>query len=401
MRTLTTFLLLFIVVTASFGQIKYVKGYFINNDNKKVECLIKNKDWKNNPAAFSYKLEDVSKPEEGNITSVKEFGIYNDAKFVRSDVKIDRSSSLTSGLSDDPNPFWRKEKLFLRVLLEGKANLYSYDSSNGKKFFYSVTDTSIMQLIYKRYKFEAITVENDSYRDQLLTLGGCTDSELQNVDNVTYTADDLEGYFTSYNRCMGDTILEIKNMPKRNHFNLKITPGINSSSMEMVLTETSFYTPFYTFKPSLSFRIGLEFESILPFNNNKWGLVFEPAFQSFNARSEDNNLSNWTTKFKSIEFPVGVRYYFYLNDQAKFYVNGFFIPNWTVDFDSRIALNEFVYFDIIPTHSLAFGGGFEHNRFSVESRYYTDRNMMNNQHYRADYSRLSLILGYKLLQSKR
>ena len=54
MKSLTVIMLLFLIVTESFGQIKYEKGYFINNENKKIECLIKNKDWKNNPSEFSY-----------------------------------------------------------------------------------------------------------------------------------------------------------------------------------------------------------------------------------------------------------------------------------------------------------------------------------------------------------
>ena len=33
----------------SYSQINFDKGYFINDSNQKVDCLIKNIDWKNNP----------------------------------------------------------------------------------------------------------------------------------------------------------------------------------------------------------------------------------------------------------------------------------------------------------------------------------------------------------------
>ena len=89
MRTLTALLLLFFFVAESFGQ-KYEKGYFVNNDNERIECLMKKKDWKINPTEFSYKLDESAAPLEGDVNSVKEFGMANSCKFINADVKIDR-----------------------------------------------------------------------------------------------------------------------------------------------------------------------------------------------------------------------------------------------------------------------------------------------------------------------
>ena len=43
---LTTLLLLISIFT--YSQTKFQKGYFIKTNGDKVECLIKNEDWKNN-----------------------------------------------------------------------------------------------------------------------------------------------------------------------------------------------------------------------------------------------------------------------------------------------------------------------------------------------------------------
>ena len=52
------FLVFPILATNCCAQISFEKGYYIDNSNQKVDCLIKNVDWKNNPTSFEYKLSD-------------------------------------------------------------------------------------------------------------------------------------------------------------------------------------------------------------------------------------------------------------------------------------------------------------------------------------------------------
>ena len=117
----------------SYSQISYEKGYFIDNANQKINCLIKNSDWKNNPTEFEYKLSEKGESKNATIRSIKEFGIDNSSKYIRSTVEIDRSSESVNFLSNDMNPNFNKETLFLRVLVEGKANLLEYVDSNLKR----------------------------------------------------------------------------------------------------------------------------------------------------------------------------------------------------------------------------------------------------------------------------
>ena len=53
------------------GQINFESGYFINNDQDKVSCFIKNEDWLNNPTAFTYKLSENGNIQEATISEVK------------------------------------------------------------------------------------------------------------------------------------------------------------------------------------------------------------------------------------------------------------------------------------------------------------------------------------------
>jgi len=55
MKKLFTFLLM-LTACFTYSQINYEAGYFIDNNGKKTECLIKNVAWKNSPLNFEYKL---------------------------------------------------------------------------------------------------------------------------------------------------------------------------------------------------------------------------------------------------------------------------------------------------------------------------------------------------------
>lgn len=405
MRTVTALLILFFIVTESFGQVKFEKGYIINNDNKRIECLIKNRDWKYNPTEFSYKLKASGTPETGDITSVKEFGIYNYYKFVGADVKIDRSANPKMTITTDKDPIWKQEKLFLKVLLEGKAKLYSYDSNNGIRFFYSVDGNPISQLVYKEYKVDMSLVKNTSYWQQLWKDLQYNESSMDVVKNIDYNSKDLEAYFKSYNISFGDSKTEISHKARESYLNLKITPGVNFSSASMSIPVESVngnigYSKV-NYDPNIAFRAGLEAEWVFSYNNYKWAVVFEPTFQSYNSNSVPDD---GTIDYKSMEFPLGVRYYYHLSDQTRLYLNGFYVPGFAMNFGSQVKYKQTagkeISVDVKSSGNMALGGGVDYNKFSMEARYYTNRTLSDAPFLDPGYSRFSIIIGYKIFSTK-
>jgi hypothetical protein len=148
------YLLLFLTALLSlnaYSQIKFEKGYFIDNGDQKMDVLIRNVDWRSNPSEFECKLSADGAPKNASIKSVKEFGIADGARFVRHTVNVDRSSGNIKNLSEDRNPEFKEEELFLKLLVEGKANLYSLEDGNITRYFYSKDDSEIIQLIYKKF----------------------------------------------------------------------------------------------------------------------------------------------------------------------------------------------------------------------------------------------------------
>jgi hypothetical protein len=122
--------------------------------------------------------------------------IYNFSKFVRAVVKIDRSSEDVSILSELKDPVFKEEKLFLKLLIEGKANLYVYEDVNLNRYFYNVQDSKITQLIYKSYKRDGNRIGvNNSFKRQLLDHLKCSAFTLKKIKNLTYKQNSLISFF--------------------------------------------------------------------------------------------------------------------------------------------------------------------------------------------------------------
>ena len=116
-----------------YAQVTYEKGYFINNANQKIHCLIKNVDWRNNPTAFEYKLSENDTSQIANIKTVKEFGVTHFSKYVRRTVNIDRYSVDINELSKKRA---QQKGLHFRIC-KTKDNIYIQNTTPQKPHMYS------------------------------------------------------------------------------------------------------------------------------------------------------------------------------------------------------------------------------------------------------------------------
>lgn len=396
------FLILVLSATYSYGQIKFEKGYLIDNENHRIECLIKNYDWKNTPDELEYKLGDSDSIQKGTVLNVKEFGVSGISKFIMVDTRIDRSSEELNTLSSERKPIWSEEQLFLKVLIEGKASLYQYRLRNFVRYFYSVSGAPVKQLIYKQfyvskkdYPQDKSVAYNNDFRQQLWNDLRNTETTMSSVEKINYEQSELERYFKQYNGVDQKTI---KTSGRNRDFLLfRITPGINSSSVSVM---QNIFGPVFTNKfKVISFRIGMEVDYILPFNKNKWQIIFDPSYQYFNSSSE-NGSNKVDINYKWIEFPIGIRYNFYLNDNFKIFLNGFFVPLYTFDFKSTVDVtfaNSKYYQNFDHNNSFAFGAGLHYKKLSLECRYIPTSDIYSYYIW-TDYQRFSFILGYTLFK---
>jgi hypothetical protein len=309
---------------------------------------------------------------------------------------MDRSGEDLSNLSKDRNPEYHNEVLFLKVLVEGKASLYQYEEKNLTRFFYSVNNSEITQLIYKSYSpDERKILYNNHFRQQLLTDLKCHSITLDEIGEINYYENELARIFIKYNECQNVSYVNYKEKHKRDLFNLNIRPGMNFSNFSMNnelsdAEDTDFGSRF-------DFRAGLELEYVFPFNRNKWAIMIEPTFQYYKSFNEGEGVNDQDVEvnYKSFEFPLGIRYYFYLNENSRFLINAGYALDFC--FNSTIRYELGWEYEISSIGSLVVGAGYKYNKFSLEMRYLSGRNLLTGYSlWDSDYRTLSLILGYSV-----
>ncbi|WP_430817445.1 hypothetical protein [Carboxylicivirga sp. RSCT41] len=404
-KILLVIALIIISILESYSQIVFEKGYFIDESNQKTECLIKNIDWFNNPSEFEYKLSENDPIQKVTIETVKEFSIDNASKYVRAKINIDRSSNETRKISSERNPVFKEEILFLKLLIEGKASLFHYVDGNLTRFFYALNDSLIDQLVYKTYMVDDKLLTNNTFKQQLFMQLKCEGLDLSDINRLRYNKRDLERFFIKYNECVNSDYTNYDTKQKRDVFNLSFRPGLNYSSLQIHNNMSD--SRDFDFGSKIGFRMGIEAEFILPYNKNKWSLIVEPTFQYFNTSQskETSNVSGAVlvseVEYKSIEVPAGVRYYMFLNDNSKLFINVSYI--WDFPLNSTIEMlrqdNSLLSsLEIESGPNIAMGGGYKFkDKFSIELRYHTSRNILNDYvSWGSDYNSTSIVLGYSL-----
>lgn len=393
-------LIAILAAAVSYAQIKFEKGYLIDNQGKRSEVLIKNLDWKNNPIEFEYKLEEKQETKKENIKNIQEFGIDGSSRYIRKTVMIDQSSTTLKEMSDNKAPEFKEETIFLNYIVDGKAGLLYYYDAHKKRIFYTLNGSEPQQLIYKPYYITENNIAyNEDYKKQIAENLNCgMNSKL--LERAEYTEKSLTDIFVLYNECSGGEIVKYEQEKKKKDvFNLNIRPGINFTSFSTSYLDT-FETDETDFENKISFRIGLEAEFILPFNKNKWALFVEPTYQSYKSEAETivnpgNHKTKSTIDYKSIEIPFGVRHYFFLNNDSKIFIN----LGYVVDIKMSSSYIQYQRaFDIKSGNNFVLGAGFKYNnKFSAEVRIGTTRNLFKSYRYlSSDYNTTSIILGYTL-----
>lgn len=133
MKTPALLFVLLICGHFSVAQITFEKGYFIDTLNQRTECEIKNRDWRNNPSEFEYRISGTVGTMP--VSQLQEFGIYDKSKYTVATVQIDKSPVSLNDLSRQRNAEFETKTLALKVLTEGKASLYMHESQNLIRFF--------------------------------------------------------------------------------------------------------------------------------------------------------------------------------------------------------------------------------------------------------------------------
>jgi hypothetical protein len=386
---------------SSYAQIRFEKGYFYNNENTKINCFIKNVDWLSNPSDIKYKLSENGEVSRAKIEEIKEFHV-SEFTFKRFSVLIDRSGTELPNLSNERQPLYNEETVFLRELVKGETNLYSFLDGNLTLFFYKSNDQEIIPLVYKLYyKSSNVVGRNNGYKQQLVNDLKCDASLSKEIGRIEYETRKFIDFFQRYNTCKSGEEYEVKEKPvKKNHINLSIRPGITMNSFR-IPNRGGITNPFpyeYDFGSTLGYQLGVEFEYIMPFNKNKWAIIVEALYNTFESESTSLNFNptDVLLVYQTFEVPIGIRHYFFVGDRAKIFINASYALIFDLNSEFTPARNGFVF---AKGTNQMIGLGFDfNNKFKIEARFDTSRGnifpLSNN--FVTEFSSYSIVLGCNL-----
>jgi hypothetical protein len=391
-KAILIFFVTSLLVGKTHAQINYVKGYVIDINDRRIECEVVDKEWSNNPSQLKYRINTHDNVLVGDVNTLKEFGIDGVLKYVSVQVKIDTSETSLTFRGTNAAPEWKTTTVFLKVLVEGQASLYAYDQEPMRRFFYKTGDSPIEQLVFKEYRMEDGIKANRFYLNQLNGFVKCGDSPAR-LKNLRYEKNSLINYFQEFNTCSGSpTITYVRK--KRNWFNIKLTPGVNYTSLKLS-NDRSLQNADYDF--SMNFRLGFELNFILPFNKNKWEIFVEPSFHNYNTKGT-SNVGSTNVAFKTMEGLIGLRHYFFLKDSKIFLQAGAFSELYA---SGRAEFGATAISDVELGQkgaSFSVGAGYSQKRYSLELRYSSKSVTANYAYWKSSYQNISLIAGFKLFK---
>jgi hypothetical protein len=290
---------------------------------------------------------------------------------------------------------WNDETLYLKVLVEGDLALYQYEGTNIVKYFYSNgKHTTAEQLIFKEY-VDGTTIKNISqYKQQLYNMMKGAFPSMAKFERLKYKKDHLTDIFREYNEAVSATTTDYTKTQNQGKFALKITPGVGFTTLE--IANEMIPNSYAKFDNKTSFRIGIELEYIMPFNNNKWSLFADPNYQTYKNEVAMDNYS-YTLKYDFIELPLGVRHYMFLNDKSKIFIDAMYVLDFNLG-GSQVQFNEQRPLEITKASNYALGVGFNYERLSIEARHNFVHGILRSYPaWAADFSTTNIILGYRFL----
>lgn len=378
----------------TLAQIKFEPGYYISPQNQKISGFIKNLDWNSNPTTIEFKESLDGETQIKTIHDMKEFGIDQKSKYVKARVEMDRSSEEMSNLSHQKNPEYRQETVFLETLVEGKSTLYSYKETQFNRFFFQNDGGEITPLIYKRYFHDVNKIAtNDQFKNQLRAKVNCNFNNDQFL-SLNYSRNSLVNYFQKFNDCNNSSGTNFTEGKTKSDFNFYVKPGVAFTNLEV--ENTGLNNSYVDFGNKTIFKFGVEFEYILPFHKNKWGLFLAPTYKAYKSEGMNEVRQHGSTiEYNSIEMPLGVRHYFILNQTSKIFVHGAVL--WDLNMGGEFKFeNHADKMDVKSGNNFMVGLGYNFNsKFSAEFNLYTKRRLLSDYlEWNSDFSSFGFSVGY-------
>jgi hypothetical protein len=397
LKSVVTVLVTFFIANLYSQKKNFEKGYYINSNKSKIECLIKNEEWTFNPTQFECIVNNEEKPRIVTANEIEEIAIGDEFKFVKAVVNIDKSNDNFENLTPEKALNLVSDKLLLRVRIEGKASLYSYKSETFTRFFYSIDGSGINQLSYKVYydDDEKGNRKNEVYKQEILNNLKCDKITQTDIDGLEYRSGSLTNIFLKYNTCVGSEVREIKAKKNINTFEMYAKLGVGLTSFNVD------YGANLDFEDKIRLKLAVEAEINLSNKSKNWSILLEPGYTFYSNTFTPSFNPNAHVKidYKAIDLSIGLRHYFEMGAKSLLFANGYVTYSIETGSNFDFSTASTYRLEISNTINPALGFGYLYDKkYSIEFRYEFQRNLFLHYSYAdSEFSTIGLTLGYKFL----
>lgn len=417
-------LIIFIIPIFCYSQ-AYTPGRIITIDNDTIYADIKYNGWYVHPERISFKKGESDKVSILELHQIKEINIADD-KFISVVTEIETTSDILDNLTQNPEFQLETDTLLLKEIFNyGDKTLFVHSDFLNDKNFYIIYNNEITLLKYKRYIYfleqhekrpnmdqhsdvkPDVIKENNHYKGMLsLYLEDLPDIQ-RKLSVIEYNQNDLLKLFKKYAAFYWKNNGGVQYESNVNNCSFHISCKLGLNLKDMVLRNSYYYISEIDFNKNFTLTYGIETEYILPGRNQKWSITAEPTYQYYNEENSQETkkvsggIHNTTVSYHSIEIPVGVRRYFYINNNSKIFANISTVFNITNDSFIEFTRDDasvIDFFNIVPSNNFGFGVGYKsHDKYSLEIRYQTIRNVLSDRsNWNSEYETIAIILGYRL-----
>lgn len=311
------------------------KGYYITNNGEKHSCLIKGYYLSDKVEDFKYLDEkDSNRYINFNIKDIKEFGVDKLFYFVRYKVKAEFICNDDANLDSVLKTNLENKTLFLKKIVEGKLNLYSYyhsvnNNNNNTLLFISKDNQTPEQLYFKRiHKYRTDTIRHyNRYKVQLRYLTNNDKHVCSKLHNLQYKYKPIVKLVTNYNKSVKQLEYSEKQLwPK--WIKLNIEGGISYSFF------SSNYKTFSNFS-SLNHSISGSFEfkfKRLKYINFLVGTTYRNIQHKYRL-SYRNDTYKINSEYKGLDLFLGIKHYLKINQNSKTFIELTYQPAHFIPFE--------------------------------------------------------------------
>lgn len=313
------------------AQKNYKEGFIINSNGEKVAGHIDYKNWNKAPLSIAFKENDkgemVLTPDKINSFYVN----LGDREEIYESLMVsyDSTSDKFGEMDYSAAAKNKTERVFLYLLVQGEASLYSYVDVNGREHFFLKDKLGIEELLFRKYYVinEGIktVAKNERYKRQLMKLAVLCSSLEKDINLTRYSSKSLIALINKYNLCVNSGASANYTVKKESSkMQIGLLTGITQTKVRFEGNEFQ-HSKKLNLSPSNNFTAGIFVNNFLPRSNNHWAIYNDLHYKSYFM--QDHYLGSPEVRasfeFDYLKLNTSLRYYFTNNNYCPFISFGF------------------------------------------------------------------------------